>query len=66
MKNISKENYILKLMYDFVSTFDKELKKTYKSIPKDRRKVFTYEQFIVAQFSNIIEDERGPDSQTSH
>jgi len=47
----------LKLMYEFVSKFDKDLKKAYKSIPKKDRP-FTYEQFIVAQFSNLLEDER--------
>jgi hypothetical protein len=49
-----KENDILRLMYDFVTRFDKDLKKAYKSIPKKDRP-FTYEQFIIAQFSNLIE-----------
>jgi hypothetical protein len=44
----------MKLMYDFVTRFDKDLKKNYKSIPKKDRP-FTYEQFIVAQFSNLID-----------
>lgn len=47
----------LKLMYDFVTKFGKELRDDYNSIPKKDRKRFTYEQFIVAQFSNLIEDE---------
>jgi hypothetical protein len=50
-----KKDDILRLMYEFVSKFDKDLKKAYKSIPKKDRP-FTYEQFIVAQFSNLIED----------
>lgn len=45
---------VLRLMYDFVTKFDKDLKKAYKSIPKKDR-LFTYEQFIVAQFSNLID-----------
>jgi hypothetical protein len=45
---------VLRLMYDFVTKFDKDLKKAYKSIPKKDRLV-TYEQFIVAQFSNLID-----------
>ena len=49
-----KEDDILRLMYDFVTRFDKDLKKAYKSVPKKDRP-FTYEQFIVAQFSNLIE-----------
>jgi GTP cyclohydrolase III len=44
---------VLKSMYGFVSKFDKDLKKAYKSIPKKDRP-FTYEQFIVAQFSNLL------------
>ena len=49
--------YILRLMYGFVTEFEKDLKKAYKEIPnKDR--LITYEQYIVAQFSNLIEDER--------
>ena len=49
-----KENDLLKLMYDFVTKFDKDLKKSYKSIPKKDR-LFTYEQFIVAQFSILMD-----------
>jgi hypothetical protein len=45
---------VLKLMYEFVTKFDKDLKKAYKSIPKKDR-LITYEQYIVAQFSNLIE-----------
>jgi hypothetical protein len=45
---------VLRLMYDFVTKFDNDLKKAYKSIPKKDRLV-TYEQFIVAQFSNLID-----------
>lgn len=47
----------MKEMYDFVTKFGKELRDAYKSIPKKYRKRLTYEQFIVAQFSNLIEDE---------
>ena len=47
----------MKEMYDFVTKFGKELRDAYKSIPKKDRKRLTYEQFIVAQFSNLIEDE---------
>jgi hypothetical protein len=51
-----KEDDILRLMYEFVTRFDKDLKKTYKSVPKKDR-IFTYEQFIVAQFSNLMDQE---------
>jgi hypothetical protein len=47
----------LKLMYDFVTKFGDQLRDAYKSIPKKDRSRLTYEQFIVAQFSNLIEDE---------
>ena len=46
----------LKLMYDFVTKFGKELRDAYKSIPEEDRSRLTYEQFIVAQFSNLLED----------
>lgn len=46
----------MRLMYDFVTKFGDQLRDAYKSIPKKDRKRFTYEQFIVAQFSNLIED----------
>lgn len=51
-----KEDYILRLMYGFVTEFGKDLRDAYDSIPKESR-LITYEQFIVAQFSNLIEDE---------
>ena len=47
---------VLRIMYGFVTKFCKELRDDYKSIPKKDRPI-TYEQFIVAQFSNLIEDE---------
>ena len=47
---------VLRIMYGFVTKFGKELRDDYKSIPKKDR-LITYEQFIVAQFSNLIEDE---------
>lgn len=46
----------LKLMYDFVTKFGEELRDAYDSIPEEDR-LITYEQFIVAQFSNLLEDE---------
>lgn len=51
-----KKDDVLRLMYDFVTKFDKDLKKAYKSVPKKDR-LITYEQYIVAQFSNLLEDE---------
>lgn len=45
----------LRLMYDFVTAFGKQLRDDYKSIPKKDRERLTYEQFIVAQFSNLID-----------
>jgi len=50
-------DYTLRLMYEFVTEFSKDLKDAYESIPEEQR-LITYEQFIVAQFSNLIEDER--------
>jgi hypothetical protein len=47
----------LKLMYEFVTKFGDQLRDDYKSIPKKDRRRLTYEQFIVAQFSNLLEDE---------
>jgi len=49
-------DYTLRLMYGFVTEFGKELKDAYESIPEEQR-LITYEQYIVAQFSNLIEDE---------
>ena len=46
----------LKLMYEFVTKFGEDLRDAYKSIPEEDR-LITYEQFIVAQFSNLLEDE---------
>jgi hypothetical protein len=43
---------VFKLMYDFMGLHDKSLRKVYKNIPD---KNFNYEQFIVAQFSNLID-----------
>ena len=45
----------MKEMYEFVTKYGKELRDDYKSIPKKDRKRLTYEQFIVAQFSNLID-----------
>lgn len=56
-KVASREDYLLRFMYGFVTEFEKDLKKAYKEIPKKDR-LITYEQYIVAQLSNIIEDER--------
>lgn len=50
-------DYMLRLMYGFVTEFGKDLRDAYDSIPEEER-LITYEQFIVAQFSNLIEDER--------
>jgi hypothetical protein len=52
-----KEDYILRLMYGFVTEFVKDLRDAYDSIPEEDKKRLTYEQFIVAQFSNLLEDE---------
>jgi hypothetical protein len=46
----------MQMMYEFVTRFEKDLKKAYKSIPKKDR-LITYEQFIVATFSNLIESD---------
>jgi hypothetical protein len=51
------KDYVLRLMYGFVTEFAKDLRDSYDSIPEKER-LITYEQYIVAQFSNLIEDER--------
>lgn len=56
MEKKMQDYYILRLMYGFVTEFGKELKDAYDGIQEDQ-KLITYEQFIVAQFSNLIEDE---------
>lgn len=48
---------ILRMMYEFVTKFGDQLRDDYKSIPEKDKKRLTYEQFIVAQFSNLIEYE---------
>ena len=45
----------IRLMYGFVTKFGKQLRDDYKNISKKDR-LITYEQFIVAQFSNLLED----------
>jgi hypothetical protein len=53
-KVASREDYLLRFMYGFVTEFEKDLRKAYKEIPKKDR-IITYEQYIVAQFSNLID-----------
>lgn len=48
---------VLRTMYDFVTKFGDQLRDDYNSIPEEDKKRLTYEQFIVAQFSNLLEDE---------
>lgn len=50
------KDYILRLMYGFVTEFAKDLRDAYESIPEEER-LITYEQFIVAQFSNLIDEQ---------
>lgn len=45
----------MQIMYEFVTKFGDQLRDAYKSIPKKDRRRLTYEQFIVAQFSNLID-----------
>lgn len=45
---------VLALMYDFMGHYGKSLSKAYKTIPEQN---FNYEQFIVAQFSNLMDQE---------
>jgi hypothetical protein len=49
-------DYILRLMYGFVTEFAKDLRDSYESIPEEER-LITYEQYIVAQFSNLIDEQ---------
>lgn len=56
MESKMQSEYIMRLMYGFVTEFGKELRENYDSIPEEG-KIITYEQFIVAQFSNLLEDE---------
>jgi hypothetical protein len=45
---------VLSMMYDFMGHYGKSLSKAYKNIPEQN---FNYEQFIVAHFSNLIDQE---------
>lgn len=52
MENQCIETY-LKMLYEFMGEFKEKLTKEYEAIPK-RKKKFSYEQFVVATFSNLI------------
>jgi hypothetical protein len=41
------------MLYKFMEDFQKELTKEYEAIPK-RKKKCSYEQFVVAIFTNLI------------
>jgi hypothetical protein len=45
---------VLALMYDFMGHYGKSLGEAYKSLPEHD---FNYEQFIVAHFSNLMDQE---------
>lgn len=41
------------MLYEFMGDFQEKLTKEYEAIPK-RKKKFSYEQFVVAVFTNLI------------
>lgn len=41
------------MLYEFMGDFQDKLTKEYEAIPK-RKKKFSYEQFVVAVFTNLI------------
>ena len=45
---------VLALMYDFMGHYGKSLSKAYNNLPEQN---FNYEQFIVAHFSNLMDQE---------
>ena len=45
---------VLALMYDFMGHYGKSLGEAYKNLPEQN---FNYEQFIVAHFSNLMDQE---------
>lgn len=52
MENQSIEKYF-EMLYDFMGEFKDKLTNEYNAIPKGKRK-FSYEQFVVVTFSNLI------------
>ena len=42
-----------RMLYEFMGDFQEKLTKEYEAIPK-RKKKFSYEQFVVAVFTNLI------------
>ena len=46
-------NMYFHMLYEFMGDFQEKLTKEYEDIPK-RKKKFSYEQFVVAVFTNLI------------
>ena len=46
-------DYYLDLLYEFMGEFKETMVAEYKSIP-DAEEKFSYEQFVVVRFSNIV------------
>jgi hypothetical protein len=44
---------VLELLYDFIGEFEEILTEQYNSIPQEDRR-FTYAQFCIIQFADII------------
>ena len=53
MKEVIKNEELLRLFYEFVGEFEENLRDDYEKIPQAEQK-FTYAQFCVIAFSNII------------
>lgn len=53
MKKSKKADEVLELLYDFVGEFEESLTEQYNKIPQPEQR-FTYAQFCIVQFANII------------
>ena len=54
MKQVFKNEELLRLFYEFVGEFEENLRDDYEKIPQSDQYKFTYVQFCVITFSNII------------
>jgi|LakMenEpi03Aug12_release.lakeMendotaPanAssembly.Ray.scaffolds.fasta_scaffold2023129_1 hypothetical protein len=54
MKQVIKNEELLRLFYEFVGEFEENLRDDYEKIPQADQYKFTYVQFCIIAFSNII------------
>jgi hypothetical protein len=53
MKKNKKADEVLNLLYEFVGEFEENLTEQYNAIPQAEQR-FTYAQFCIVQFANLI------------